>query len=1770
MRKVYLFLFVVAMQILMGIAVHAQTQTIFDYASSWRYLDDGSNQGTTWKETGYNDATWSSGTGIFGYGDGWITVCVKGCAATACGSSGCSTKFITTYFRKTVNIPDVSKYSGITLNVWRDDGIVVYVNGAEVWRSNMPTGTILFNTNAASTIDGANENTPVSQTIPISAFVNGNNVIAVEVHQRDGNSSDLTFNMQALGVVKTNLMAFGSAWKYATGTDLGTTWRNTSFNDAAWATGTGHMGYGETWTNTCVPAGAGCPTYSAAGPCNSVGSCTKYPTIYFRKTLNIPDATLFDSVRFSVYMDDGVVMYVNGTEVWRHNMPTGTILYSTLTPTQIAESTAVVRAIPISAFTSGDNVIAFELHQNGTGASSTSSDADFNVQATGVARIPVTLTRGPYLQMGNETAFTVRWRTNVASNSKLEVGTTYGTYPIVVTDPAMVVDHEVRVTGLTPDTKYFYRFGTTTDSLQGDTTNFWVTAPATATNKRVTIAAYGDCGQNAASRQTGALTAYRNYLSSIGLQAADMMILIGDNAYNSGTDAEYQTGFFNAYQGNILKNHMLFPAPGNHDYSNGSSARQNDHNIPYYSIFTMPANGECGGVPSGNERFYSFDRGDVHFLSLDSYGRENSGTTRLYDTLGAQVQWIKADLAANTKKWVIAYWHHPPYTMGSHNSDNEGELVAIRQNFVRILERYGVDIIICGHSHDYERSYLIKGHYGNEASFNVATHAVDNSSAKYDGSSNSCPYTTTSAKEAHGTVYVVSGSSGANGGIQSGYPHNAMPFSINDGGMFFLDITNNRLDAKFLRMGGTGTVWDQFTIMKDVKTQDTVEILHGNSTTLSASWEGNYAWAPGVTTRTITVAPTQDTLVEVKDNATATCLTDKHFVNMLCTMPDITSAPTGFIREACDAAITYSISDTGRPAPVHTYTLAGATTGSGNGTASGTLFSVGVTTVTIAASNECGVATTTFTVTINAAPEAYTVTGGGGYCPGGSGVAIGLGGSQTDATYQLYNGSSAVGSAVNGTGGALFFGIHSVPGTYSVLATNTTTTCTNAMLNTVNVNIYTPPTAMNVTGGGSYCLGGSGATITLDGSQTNVTYQLYEGSTAVGSAVSGTGSAIALGTYTTIGTYTVAATDITTTCTNDMAGSTTITIDPLPVVQTVTGGGHYCTGGAGVPVGLAHTQANVTYYLYNGSTATGSMVTGTGTSISFGLQTAAGTYTVAAINNTTGCAGEMAGVATVTPDALPVSYNVTGGGQYCSGGSGVAIGLSGTEAGITYQLQLGSAASGAPVAGSGSASSFGLRTAAGSYHVTAENNVTGCTNTMNGTAEVVINGLPTVFAVTGGGTYCAGGAGVAVGLGGSSVGFSYQLFHGTTPSGSSVAGNGLPLSFGTRTAPGSYNVVATNTTTTCTNAMSGIATVSVNAVVAPSTNISVLPNDTVCAGTMATFYATPANGGATPGVEWKINGTTVATAGYTYSFTPNNGDVVSVILYSSLPCVTSPIVTNDLGMTVKANVTPAATIVANPGDSVCEGTTVTFTAANTNGGDIPVYQWLKNSVPVGGGTSYTYTPNNGDGVVATLSSNADCRLADLVYSNILHMKVDDSYLPSVNIGAVPGLYIASGQPVTFTATVTDGGITPAYQWKKNNTTIAGATNMTYTTNNLADNDTITCMVKGGGSCGREGFNSIVMHVTTGLNTMATGNTLSIVPNPTKGRFTITGKMATDGLATITICNVLGQEVYKQTTSITAGTLTQDVVLAQHLAAGTYIVTVGSANGRTTLPLVLNK
>ncbi len=490
------------------------------------------------------------------------------------------------------------------------------------------------------------------------------------------------------------------------------------------------------------------------------------------------------------------------------------------------------------------------------------------------------LLRGPYLQVATSNSIIIRWRTNTMTRSVVNYGVSQDKLDMMAEEPALTFEHKVKLSGLSPRTKYYYAIGGGhADTLQAGPDNHFVTLPVPGTEGAYRIGVFGDCGNNS-TRQRDVRDQVMKYLED---KPMDAWILLGDNAYSYGTDPEFQEKFFNIYKDDLLKKYPLYPAPGNHDYNDlyrFKSTAQSTHDVAYYQNFSMPTEGEAGGVPSHTQAFYSFDIGNIHFLSLDSYGKEDN-ETRLYDTLGAQVQWIKKDLEAfrNTKRgWVIAYWHHPPYTMGSHNSDREGELVKIRENFIRILERYGVDLILCGHSHLYERSRLMKGHYGMETTFDSAQHVLNPSTALYDGSDNSCPYIKDSLNN-QGTVYVVTGSAGASGNKQGAYPHNAFYYSNYEiGGASMVEVDGNKLELKWIC--ADGRIRDHFVMMKDVNKHRVIQAKKGQRLTLTASFNGTYKWSKkGETGRSIEVSPKPGkTVYEVED--VYSCVKDTFEVNV--------------------------------------------------------------------------------------------------------------------------------------------------------------------------------------------------------------------------------------------------------------------------------------------------------------------------------------------------------------------------------------------------------------------------------------------------------------------------------------------------------------------------------------------------------------------------------------------------------------------------------------------------------------------------------------------------------------------------------------------------------------------------------------------------------------------------------------------------------------------------------------------------------------------------
>jgi hypothetical protein len=303
----------------------------------------------------------------------------------------------------------------------------------------------------------------------------------------------------------------------------------------------------------------------------------------------------------------------------------------------------------------------------------------------------------------------------------------------------------------------------------------------------------------------------------------DVWLMLGDNAYGIGTDIEYQRAVFDMYP-ELLRQTAVWSTMGNHEtYSielNGTHA--------YFNNFTWPTSAQCGGEPSGTEHYYSFNYGSIHFVCLDSEESLRTPETEM-------VTWLEEDLAGNTNDWLIVFWHSPPYTKGSHDSDSifdsGGNMVQMRENILPILEAHGADLVLCGHSHDYERSYLINGHYGYSTTLESAMILDDSSGRPEEGGSYLKPGIGPAPNE--GTIYIVAGSSGW-ATFQVGR-HPVMHTSLLRMGSLVLDINGQRLDAKFLRE--TGTIDDSFTIVKGAQPEPVrLTSLHLQDGYITAKW----------------------------------------------------------------------------------------------------------------------------------------------------------------------------------------------------------------------------------------------------------------------------------------------------------------------------------------------------------------------------------------------------------------------------------------------------------------------------------------------------------------------------------------------------------------------------------------------------------------------------------------------------------------------------------------------------------------------------------------------------------------------------------------------------------------------------------------------------------------------------------------------------------------------------------------------------------------------
>ncbi|HLL52281.1 MAG TPA: metallophosphoesterase [Myxococcaceae bacterium] len=360
-------------------------------------------------------------------------------------------------------------------------------------------------------------------------------------------------------------------------------------------------------------------------------------------------------------------------------------------------------------------------------------------------------TREPFLQLATPNSVTVAFRTDSACAAQVRYGPNGGTSQVAENKGA-ATDHAIRLDGLSPATRYSYVVQACGSTL-GATKSF-VTAPARGTRK-VRFAAMGDFGMgNEAQAQV---------LASIVQNKPELLLGLGDIAYDAGSEQELQDHLFTP-MAPLMAEVPLFAALGNHEYGT-------DQGQPTLDGLHQPSNN-----PQRTERYYSFDWGHVHFVALDSTCAVGAATRDRCDR-DAMLAWAKADLEQSRAPWKIVFFHHPLWSSGSH-----GSTLKMRAKYAPIFEATGVDLVLTGHDHDYERTKPMRG----------------------DGEASGTE---------RGITYLVIGSGGARHRTFSGTKPNWSVYrdDLNHG---YLDVTvaGGTLEARMVTPAGA--VLDSFSLRK--------------------------------------------------------------------------------------------------------------------------------------------------------------------------------------------------------------------------------------------------------------------------------------------------------------------------------------------------------------------------------------------------------------------------------------------------------------------------------------------------------------------------------------------------------------------------------------------------------------------------------------------------------------------------------------------------------------------------------------------------------------------------------------------------------------------------------------------------------------------------------------------------------------------------------------------------------------------------------------------
>ena len=867
--------------------------------------------------------------------------------------------------------------------------------------------------------------------------------------------------------------------------------------------------------------------------------------------------------------------------------------------------------------------------------------------------------------------------------------------------------------------------------------------------------------------------------------------------------------------------------------------------------------------------------------------------------------------------------------------------------------------------------------------------------------------------------------------------------------------------------------------------------------------------------------------------------------------------------------------------------VSGATLINDNSIFNGTIVGTGAITLNTGDSMSGRAMTINGAVNINASYVAITTASVSCVAPAIGGTKAVCAGSATTLTDASVGGTWASSNTAVAAVGSSSGVVNGITGGTATITYYTTAGCTSTAAVTVNQ-------VSAITGAGSVCTGGN---ITLSNATPGGTWSSSNTTLATAGTSSGIITGIASGTP--VISYNLPG-----------ACSATKTITVGASGGTITGLSTVCSGSsivltdnmAGGAWSASNAKAMVTGGIVTGVTAGVDTIMYTATN-ACGTTTATKTVTVETLPN----AGSISGLSTVCAGTtITLTDPATGGVWSSSNGitkvspAGVVTGLAMGTSTISYTVTNSCGAATAtktvtvgPLADEGSIAgaasvcasattiltesvtggvwsssnakatvSGGLVTGITAGSTTISYTVTNSCGAASAMHNIIINALADAGSISGAASVCAGSAVTLTDITGGGI------WSSSNPAATVSGGVVMGVSSGI--------AIISYTATNLCGSVSALKAITVNPVLIPAVSLTGIPSGIICSGTPVTISAIPVNGGIAPVYSWKVKGFLTSVTGNSYTYYPANADVVTATLHSNATCATPDSAMQSVTMLITPSVMPSITVTAIPGNVVCNGVAVTYNASYANGGSLPSMVWMVNGVSAGSAPAISFTPMNKDSIYTILTSNAVCRQATTVKSNVVAMIVEAGLIPVVNIYPVNGTILELGKTDSFVALVTDGGVSPLYQWFVNNVAATGAsaTSDVFITSKLKNNDSVSCMVKSSGICGFTSFNGLIVKVYPAgvVNISAEKTEISVIPNPNNGTFTMSGTLAVtiDQEASVTVTDVTGRIVYSNKIVAVTGKINEQVHLGDNLVSGLYMLSVKTATENSTVHFVVKK